>query len=94
MSVTSSSTTGAACGSRLAIRSTRDIRPYPVSTTVAPCSWASRAVWNAIDASVMTPVMSRFLPASSPVPSCSGHVGSVISSVGRTGCGGVGLGVG
>jgi len=35
-------------------------------TTVAPCSWASLATENAIDWSVMTPVMSSRLPAISP----------------------------
>ena len=65
-SVTSSSITGAGSGSRLAIRSTSDIRPKPVSTTVAPFSWASFATEKAIEASVMTPVTSSRLPASSP----------------------------
>ena len=64
----SSSTTGTPSpGSRLAIRSTSESRPKPVSTTVAPCSIAIRAVWKAIDASVITPVISTFLPSSSPV---------------------------
>src|SRR5690606_31506677 len=63
---TSSSSTGAGSGSRLAMRSTNDIRPKPVSTTCAPCSWAILAAWNAIEASVITPVMSRRLPSSNP----------------------------
>src|SRR3954451_15718521 len=58
--------TGGGEGSRLAIRSTSDNRPKPVSTTVAPFSWASFATENAIDASVMTPVTSSRLPASNP----------------------------
>jgi hypothetical protein len=44
-SVTSSSTTAASCGSRLAIRWHSDsARPKLDRTTVAPCSWAIRAV--------------------------------------------------
>src|SRR3954454_3055267 len=65
-SVTSSSITGAFPGSRLAIRSTRDIRPKPVSTTSAPFSWATLATEKAIEASVMTPVTSSRLPANNP----------------------------
>ena len=64
---TSSSTTGAGCGSRCAIRSTSRIRPNPVSTTCAPCSCAIFAAWNAREASVITPVISRRLPSSSPM---------------------------
>ena len=62
-------------GSRLAIRRVSDSpRPKPVRTTVAPCSWASRATWNAIEASVSTPVTSmplaveRFPCRQCPIP--------------------------
>ena len=64
--MTSSSSTGAAAGSRRAITWVIFIvRPNDVSTTSAPCSWASRATWNAIEESVSTPVTSSFLPSSS-----------------------------
>ncbi len=65
--VTSSSRTGGGDGSRLAIRSTRLSLPNPVSTTVAPSCWATRATWNAIEASVMTPVTRMRLPARIPM---------------------------
>ncbi len=65
---TSSSMTGGGSGSRLAIRSTRLIRPKPVSTTVAPSSWATLATWNAIELSVRTPVTRMRLPARIPMP--------------------------
>src|SRR5262249_38059222 len=68
-SVASSSSTGVAMPSRLAKRSTRDTRPYPVSTTVAPSARARRATEYAIDWSVMTPVMSSLLPVISPMRS-------------------------
>ena len=54
-------------GSRLAMRSTRLSRPKPVSTTVAPSACATRATWNAIEASVMTPVTRIRLPARIPI---------------------------
>ena len=66
-SATSSSSTGGGSGSRLAIRSTRLIRPYPVSTTVAPSCWATLATWNAIEESVSTPVIRMRLPARIPM---------------------------
>jgi hypothetical protein len=47
--VTSSSITGASLGSRLAIRSTSESRPKPVSTTCAPSSCAIFATEKAID---------------------------------------------
>ena len=55
-------------------------RPKPVSTTVAPSSCASRAIENAMDASVMTPVTAaacrRAVPYSlrtpSPMPPSTG----------------------
>ena len=48
--VTSSSITADSAGSRDAVRRVSDsARPKEVSTTVAPCSWASRATWKAID---------------------------------------------
>src|SRR6266705_3784080 len=88
-SVTSSSMTGASAGSRLAIRSTRESRPNPVSTTVAPCSWAIFAVEKAIDWSVMMPVTSRRLPASSPdtvrTPSSVTHADAAVDRDHRTG---------
>jgi hypothetical protein len=65
--VTSSSSTGGGEGSRLAMRSTRLSRPKPVSTTVAPSACATRATWNAIEASVMTPVTRIRLPARIPI---------------------------
>ena len=65
--VTSSSSTGAGLGSRLAIRSTSLIRPNPVTTTSAPCSWATFATWKAIEESVMTPVTRILLPSSNPL---------------------------
>ena len=66
-SVTSSSSTGGGSGSRLAIRSTRLSRPYPVSTTVAPSCCATLATWNAIEESVSTPVTRMRLPARIPM---------------------------
>src|SRR4051794_12447811 len=74
--VTSSSITGAASGSRFAMRSTSDMRPKPVSTTFAPSCCAILAAWKASEASVMTPVISRRLPSSSPGTSPPG-LGSV-----------------
>ena len=65
--VTSNSTTGAGCGSFAATRCTSDSRPKPVSTTVAPSSWATFATDHAIEASVMTPVTSSRLPSSRPM---------------------------
>ncbi len=73
--VTSSSTIcTSGVGSRRAVRSVRLIaRPNEVSTTSAPCSCASRAVENAIDASLSTPVTRMRLPCSSiGVPRRSG----------------------
>ncbi len=67
MLVTSSSITGAGCGSRLAIRSTSVGRGNAVSTTVAPCSCATRATWKAIEASVSTPVTRIRLPSRMPI---------------------------
>ncbi len=66
-SVTSSSITGAPAGSRLAIRVTSVGRGNAVSTTVAPFSWAMRATWNAIEASVSTPVTRIRLPSRMPI---------------------------
>src|SRR2546421_716041 len=85
--VTSSSISGASLGSRLAIRSTSDSRPYPVSTTVAPASWASFATANAIDWSVMIPVTSSRLPASSPAmcPPSVPHADAAVDRDDRTG---------
>ena len=66
MSVTSSSTTGAGSGSRLAmVWVIRKVRPKEVSTTCAPCSCASRATWKAMEVSMRTPVMRIFLPSRS-----------------------------
>ena len=67
--VTSSSSTGGGEGSRLTIRSTRLIRPKPVTTTVAPSACATRATWNAIEASVMTPQTRILLPDRIPITS-------------------------
>ncbi len=67
-SVTSSSITGGGVGQPLGdpLRPAI-IRPKPVSTTVAPSSWASRATWNAIEASVSTPVTRMRLPSRIPM---------------------------
>ncbi len=67
--VTSSSTIcTSGVGRRLAVRSVRRItRPNELSTTSAPCSCATRAVENAIDASLSTPVTRMRLPSSSTV---------------------------
>src|SRR3954463_3289253 len=55
--VTSSSTSFASSGRRRAARVVRlMIRPNDVSTTSAPCSWASLAIENAIDSLFNTPV--------------------------------------
>ena len=64
--VTSSSTSCASSGSRRAARVVRlMIRPNDVSTTSAPCSWATRAIENAIDSLFNTPVTRIRLPWSS-----------------------------
>src|SRR6478735_4744561 len=74
-SVTSSCTTGASTGRRLANACVSFAwRPNDESTTWAPSSWASRAAWNAIEESVRTPVTRSFLPSSRPIgflPSCA-----------------------
>ncbi len=68
MSCTSSSTTGAGFGSRLAIVVVIFmVRPNEVSTTCAPSSCASLATWNAMEESISTPVTSSRLPSSSPI---------------------------
>jgi hypothetical protein len=55
-------------GSRRAIFSViAIIRPYEERTMSAPCSCASRATVNAIDASVSTPVIRSFLPSKIPM---------------------------
>ena len=65
--VTSSSMTGAGCGSRLAIRCTSVGRGNAVSTSVAPSCCATRAAWKAIEASVSTPVTRIRLPSRMPI---------------------------
>ncbi len=40
------------------------VLPNEVSTTSAPCSWARRATWKAMEESMSTPVTSSFLPSS------------------------------
>src|ERR1700739_1021112 len=65
-SCTLSSISGAFSGSRSAIRWISRSRSNPVSTSCAPCSWATRAMWNAIDESVMRPLQRILLPSSSP----------------------------
>ncbi len=74
-------------GRRWAARSvSRMPRPKPVSTTSAPCSCATRAVWNAIEPSVSTPVISSRLPSSSMVPRSTRQPGSdQMPSTGVTG---------
>jgi hypothetical protein len=62
--LTSSSSTSTGSGSRWAARSViRRARPKLVSSTVAPSCCARSAAWKAIESLVMTPVMSRRLPA-------------------------------
>ena len=63
---TSSSSSGAGSGSRSAMRWISLIRSKPVSTSSAPASWATLAMWNAIDESVMIPVTRIRLPSRSP----------------------------
>src|SRR5215813_795248 len=64
--VTSRSTTSGSDGRRLVARWVRLIaRPKDVSTTSAPCSWASLAVPNAIEESFRTPVTRIRRPSSS-----------------------------
>ena len=74
----SSSSTSGSTGRRVAARWVNDIpRPKPVSTMAAPCSWAIRAVCQAIESSVSTPVINNRLPWSSTHPSWSGVIVSV-----------------
>ncbi|SHV18763.1 Uncharacterised protein [Mycobacteroides abscessus subsp. abscessus] len=63
---TSSSSSGAGLGRRWVMRSIRRSRSNPVSTSSAPCSCATFAMWNAMDESVMMPVTRMRLPSSSP----------------------------
>ena len=42
------------------------IRSNPVSTSSAPASWATFAMWKAIDESVMMPVTRMRLPSRNP----------------------------
>ena len=63
---TSSSSSGAGLGSRSAMRWMSFIRSKPVSTSSAPDSWATLAMWNAIDESVMMPVTRMRLPSRMP----------------------------
>src|SRR5262245_33261500 len=66
MLVTSSSTSCASSGSRRAALVVRlMIRPNDVSTTSAPCSWATLAIENAIDSLFNTPVTRIRFPWSS-----------------------------
>ena len=81
-SVTSSSTITGSVASRRAARCVRLIaRPNDVSTTSAPSSWARRATWNAIEASLSTPVTRIRLSASSILlttsRSCRSHQSGV-----------------
>src|SRR5690625_2234457 len=70
--VTSSWMTGASWGSRRAVTSvSRNWRPKEVRMTRAPCSWASRATWKAIELSFRTPVTSSVFPARIPMFSLS-----------------------
>jgi hypothetical protein len=48
------------------IRWIRRIRSNPVQTISAPASWATRAMWNAIEESVMIPVTRTRLPSKIP----------------------------
>ena len=66
---TSSSNKGAGFGSRSAMRWISFIRSNPVSTSSAPASCATFAMWNAIEESVMIPVTRIRLPSRSPVMS-------------------------
>src|SRR5882724_6693789 len=63
---TSSSNNGAGFGNRSAIRWISLIRSKPVSTSSAPSSCATRAMWKAIDESVMIPVTRMRLPSRNP----------------------------
>src|SRR5690349_3270185 len=83
--VTSSSITGGVCGSRRAMAVVIFVvRPKEVSTTSAPCSWASLATWKAMEESIRTPVMSSFLPSSNMV-GLSVRAGERGSGCGRSG---------
>ncbi len=75
-SLMSSSRTGGGSGRRFAERSVRRrARPNPVKTRFAPCSWATRAVCQAIESSVSTPVTtSRFPSSNTPGPPGRGGV--------------------
>ena len=67
--VTSNSNTSMPSPSLRAVRWVSDnARPAPVSTISAPSSSAILATPNASDASVITPVITIFLPSSSPMP--------------------------
>src|SRR5689334_10309091 len=68
---TSSSSSGAGLGNRSAMRWISFIRSKPVSTSSAPASCATLAMWNAIDESVMIPVTRMRLPSSKPAMSKS-----------------------
>ena len=58
---------------------TLSVRPTPVSTTLAPCSWHRRATSNAIEPSVSTPVTRMFLPSRMPmVPPCERLRGQIV----------------
>ena len=68
--VASSSMTSAGFGRRSAIFVVMgSILPNELSSTSAPCSWASLAAEKAIDASVKTPVIRTFLPSKIPTAS-------------------------
>ena len=68
-SVTSSSSTGAGCGSRPTIRLVMpSARPKFEISTVAPCSWATRATAKPIELSIVTPATRIRLPSRMPMP--------------------------
>ncbi len=65
--VTSSSSTFTGFGSFLAMRSVRLGRGKAVRMISAPCSWASFAVWKAMEDSISTPVIRMRLPSRIPL---------------------------
>ena len=59
---------GGSLGSRFAMAWVmRIVRPNDVSTISAPCSWAIRATWNAMEVSISTPVTRSRLPSRMPI---------------------------
>ncbi len=64
---TSSSNTLTGFGSFLAMRSVRLGRGKAVRMISAPCSWASLAVWKAMEDSISTPVIRMRLPSRIPL---------------------------